>query len=267
VLTRIVEGVLVHESEFCRSNTVILEGRAGVLLVDPGILERELAAIADALRAAGQAVAVGFATHPHWDHILWHPELGTAPRFGTAACAETIRTRLPDAASKAGVTRFMPPEIADDVPLAQLGDIEGLAVDAERMPWEGPEARIVVHRAHAPGHAALLMPEHGVLVAGDMLSDVLVPMLDLGADDPVGDYLEALSLFESVAHEVEFVIPGHGSVGAGDAMNSRIARDREYVRALSAGERPDDPRLGADATFPWVTGVHERQAQALAERP
>jgi glyoxylase-like metal-dependent hydrolase (beta-lactamase superfamily II) len=43
-----------------------------------------------------------------------------------------------------------------------------------------------------PGHAALLIEEHGVLVAGDMLSDILMPFLDLQAATPIEDYLDAL---------------------------------------------------------------------------
>jgi hypothetical protein len=37
MLRRVAEGVLVHESEFCGSNAVVVQGRAGVLLIDPGI--------------------------------------------------------------------------------------------------------------------------------------------------------------------------------------------------------------------------------------
>jgi glyoxylase-like metal-dependent hydrolase (beta-lactamase superfamily II) len=48
-----------------------------------------------------------------------------------------------------------------------------------RSSGPGPQVRIIEHQAHAPGHAALLIEERGVLVAGDMLSDVLIPMLDL----------------------------------------------------------------------------------------
>jgi hypothetical protein len=35
VLRQVAEGVLVHQSEFCQSNAVVVHGRAGVLLIDP----------------------------------------------------------------------------------------------------------------------------------------------------------------------------------------------------------------------------------------
>ena len=74
----------------------------------------------------------------------------------------------------------------------RFGLITGLPADTAQIPWDGPQVRILEHHAHAQGHAALLIDEHGVLVAGDMLSDVLIPMLDLGAADPIEDYLAAL---------------------------------------------------------------------------
>ncbi|MFF2051837.1 MBL fold metallo-hydrolase [Leifsonia sp. NPDC058194] len=36
MLSTVAPGVSVHESTFCQSNTVVVEGAGGVLLVDPG---------------------------------------------------------------------------------------------------------------------------------------------------------------------------------------------------------------------------------------
>ena len=91
MLRQVAEGVLIHESEFCQSNAVVVHGRAGVLLIDPGVLDYELAALADDLAELGQPVVAGFSTHPHWDHMLWHASFGAAPRYGTARCAATAR--------------------------------------------------------------------------------------------------------------------------------------------------------------------------------
>ncbi len=57
----------------------------------PGCTGDEMACLANDLRESGQPVVAGFSTHPHWDHLLWHPELGDAPRYGTARCAASIR--------------------------------------------------------------------------------------------------------------------------------------------------------------------------------
>ena len=269
MLRQVAEGVLIHESELLQSNAVVVQGRAGVLLIDPGVHGDEMACLANDLRELGQTVVAGFSTHPHWDHLLWHAELGAAPRYGTARCAATVRDRLSDAEWKARVAEVIPPDIAEQVPLDLLGLITGLPAETAQIPWDGPQVRIIEHQAHAPGHAALLIEERGVLVAGDMLSDVLIPMLDLNdTADPIEDYLAALRLLEGVAGDVDVLVPGHGSVGGADQVRARIDQDRAYVHALRDAHVPSDPRVGPSATsgWDWLPGVHERQLQHLAQR-
>jgi glyoxylase-like metal-dependent hydrolase (beta-lactamase superfamily II) len=269
VLRQVAEGVLIHQSEFCQSNAVVVHGPAGVLLIDPGVLGDELGCLADDLSDSGQTVVAGFSTHPHWDHLLWHARLGAAPRYGTARCAATVQDRLPDAGAKARIAGLIPPDIVEHVPLDLLGLMTGLPAGTARIPWDGPEVRIIEHQAHAPGHAGLLIEERGVLVAGDMLSDVLIPMLDLNdTADPIEDYLAALRLLEGAAGDVDVLVPGHGSIGGADQVHARIDQDRAYVHALRDAGVPGDPRVGPSATFGqgWLPGVHARQLQRLAQR-
>jgi glyoxylase-like metal-dependent hydrolase (beta-lactamase superfamily II) len=188
------------------------------------------------------------------------------PRYGTTRCAADVRAFLSDAHWKDHVAELIPPEIAEQVPLDLLGLITGLPAETTQIPWEGPRVRIVEHQAHARGHAALLIEEHRVLVAGDMLSDVLIPMLDLSATDPIEDYLAALRLLEGMAAGVDVLIPGHGSVGGADQLRVRIERDRAYVHALRDGGVPDDARIGPSVKqgWEWVSDVHAGQLQRLS---
>jgi glyoxylase-like metal-dependent hydrolase (beta-lactamase superfamily II) len=270
MLTQVAEGVLIHQSELLRNNTVAVQGRAGVLLVDPGITGAEMACLANDLSELDQPVVAGFSTHPDWDHVLWHAELGEAPRYGTARCAAHMRDFLSNADWKARAAEGLPPEIAEETPLDLFGLITGLPAGTTQLPWDGPHVRIIEHPAHAPGHAALLIEERGVLVAGDMLSDVFIPMLDNfnSTNDPIEEYLAGLRLLEGVADDVDVVIPGHGSVGRDDQVRARIKQDRAYVHALRDGHAPDDPRIGPSAKpgWEWVSDIHEGQAQSLARR-
>jgi glyoxylase-like metal-dependent hydrolase (beta-lactamase superfamily II) len=269
MLKQVAEGVLAHESECIQSNAVVVQGKAGVLLIDAGITGDEMVGIADDLHELDQPVVAGFATHPHWDHVLWHAKFGKAPRYGTARCAADIRAFLSNPSWKDDVAEELPPEVAGQVPLDLLGLITGLPAETTQIPWDGPKVKIIEHQAHSPGHAALLIEERRVLVAGDMLSDVLIPMLDLNSTaDPIEDYLAALRLLEGVADDVDVVIPGHGSIGEADQLRARIEQDRAYVHALRDGGVPDDPRIGPSAKhgWEWVSDVHNGQAQRLAER-
>ena len=265
MLKRVAEGVLVHQSELLQNNTAVVQGQAGVLLVDPGITTQEMTILVNDLRELGQAVMAGFATHPDWDHALWHPGLGDAPRYGTALAAAALRDLLSEADWRQRVAENLPPEIADDVPMDLFGQISGLADGAARIPWEGPTVRVIEHRAHSVGHAALVIEEARVLVAGDMLSDVLIPMLDLGAANPIEDYLAGLRSLEAAVDDVDVVIPGHGSVGKGDQVRARIDMDRAYVEALRDGGGSDDPRLAPSAPHgAWLPDVHAWQVKQLS---
>jgi glyoxylase-like metal-dependent hydrolase (beta-lactamase superfamily II) len=268
VLIQVAEGVLVHQSNFLQTNAVVVQGRAGVLLIDPGVRGDEMTCLANDLRELDQPVVAGFSTHPHWDHLLWHAELGAAPRYGTARCAATVRDRLSDPGAKARIAAVIPPDIAEQVPLDLLGLITGLPAGVAQIPWDGPQVGIIEHQAHAPGHASLLIEERGVLLAGDMLSDVLIPLLDLNdTADPIEDYLAALRLLEGVAGDVDVFVPGHGSIGGADQVHARIDQDRAYVHALRDAEVLSDPRLDPSAYGKdWLPGVHERQLQHLARR-
>ncbi|MFF2621973.1 MBL fold metallo-hydrolase [Oerskovia jenensis] len=270
MLKQVAQGVLVHQSELLQNNSVVVHGGTGVLLVDPGLTRSEMACLADDLRDLGLSVVASFSTHPDWDHVLWHPGLGDAPRYGTARCAAVLRDVRSQPDWRERAAEGLPPEIADETPLDGFGLITGLPVGTARIPWDGPDVRIVEHPAHAPGHAALLIEERGVLVAGDMLSDLFVPMLGDFAttDDPIDEYLVGLRVLEGVADDVTVLVPGHGSVCGADQVRARIALDRAYTLALRDGTPPDDPRIGPSATpgWEWVSDIHEGQAQSVARR-
>lgn len=268
MLKQIAPGVWVHESECLQTNSTIVQGQDGVLIVDAGLTSDEMTTIADDLTKLGLHVAMGFSTHPHWDHVLWSAKFGDAPRYGTAHAAAQMKTTLSNPNWKEEETAGIPEEIAGQVPLDDLfGQISALPAGATHLPWSGPKVRVIEHSGHAPGHAALLIEDAGVLVAGDMLSDVFIPMLNLAAADPVKDYLTALKLIESTAGSVEFVIPGHGSVGEGDQVRARIDLDRKYIEALRNSKDSDDPRITTPKQgWEWVASIHDWQAKTIAQK-
>ncbi|MFD0661149.1 MBL fold metallo-hydrolase [Thermocatellispora tengchongensis] len=248
MLRQVAEGVLIHQSELLQNNTVVVQGRAGVLLIDPGTTGGEMACLANDLSDLGQAVVAGASTHPDWDHVLWDARFGEAPRYGTARCAADMRDLLSDADWKARVAEGLPPEIAEEIPLDLFGLITGLPAGTAQIPWDGPNVRVIEHQAHAQGHAALLIEERGVLVAGDMLSDVLIPMLDLSAADPIEDYsprcdcsrawrATSMSSFRVTAPPAELIRCAHGSHKIGrtcrPCVTSRMSATRGSARRPS----------------------------------
>ncbi|AEG44183.1 MBL fold metallo-hydrolase [Isoptericola variabilis] len=263
----VADGVLVRTSRRMRTTTTLILGRAAgrglrpALLVDPAWEADELAAIADELDAREVEVVAGLATHAHHDHLLWHPRYGEAPRWASPATVAAARARrrallaelTADAAYPADVLELFGGVVAS--PSDHVPDPAGVL----------PETVLVVHDAHAPGHTALWLPAAGVLVAGDMLSDVETPLpfdtsetaADLAA---YGDGLDRLAPWVARAR---VVVPGHGtpsSVPGAWSPAERLDADRRYLDAVLAGRPVDDPRL-AD---PGMLEEHERAVRVAA---
>jgi glyoxylase-like metal-dependent hydrolase (beta-lactamase superfamily II) len=234
MLHEVADGVWVRQSAWVWSNSIVVRAEDGLLLVDPGIDGAELDALADDVDALGIPVIAGFSTHPHWDHLLWHPRFGDVPRFATAAAAAVV---APAEVRERG--RGMAAESAVGVPLELLGLTTALPADGGPVPGE-----IIEHQGHATGHAAILLADRGVLIAGDMLSDVLVPILDARGPHPLDSYESALEALGEAAGNIDVLVPGHGAVARGPEVAVRLDTDRAYVNALRRGESPATDRFG-----------------------
>jgi glyoxylase-like metal-dependent hydrolase (beta-lactamase superfamily II) len=246
MLHEVADGVWVRQSRWVWSNAIAVRGADGLVLVDPGIDGAELDQLADDLDALGIPVVAGFSTHLHWDHLLWHARFGDVPRYAmpaSASAAPGVRERA----------QAMAAESASGVPLELIGLVTPLPAGDGPVPGE-----IVAHEAHAIGHAALLLADRGVLLAGDMLSDVLIPMLDPSRPGQVNAYAAALDRLAEAAGHVGVLVPGHGAVARGAEVAARLAADRAYVDALRRGEEPVDARLDQE----WLAGPHQANLEA-----
>jgi glyoxylase-like metal-dependent hydrolase (beta-lactamase superfamily II) len=222
-LREVAPGVLVATSRIMQTTSTVVVASGQALLIDPACMPDELDALAAELRARGLTVAEGFATHAHHDHLLWHPDFGSVPRWASARTAALARDER-DALVAALGAEFP----------AELVELMG-RVDAGSPVFD---VELIVHDGHAPGHTAVWLPGPRVLVAGDMLSDVELP-LPFGPDD-VPAYERALEMLEPYARVARIVVPGHGSVGT-DAF-ARWEADRRYLADVRRTGESNDPR-------------------------
>ena len=252
MLNEVADGVWVRQSEWVWSSATVVRGHTGLVLVDPGIDGSDLDELADDVDRLGIPVVAGFCTHPHWDHLLWHPRFGDVPRYATAGAAQAgsaARERAQEMAAQS----------ASGIPLELVALIDPLPADGGPVPGE-----IVEHEAHAIGHAAVLLADRGVLLAGDMLSDVLIPLLDPRQTGQLDAYDAALDLLGEAAERADIVVPGHGAIAEGPEVAARLAADRGYVDALRRGQDPVDARLDQE----WLSGPHRsnlEQARRTAD--
>lgn len=231
-LVPLTDGVLVATSRrYWTTSTVLLDGSGGAVVIDPAWDPDELAAIPVDLGELDVTCVAGLATHEHYDHVLWHPDLGDVPRWTSAGTVERMATHRDELLA----------------PLAEYLTADLIAIAGRltpmpdgTLPWSGPAARAVVHDAHAVNHLALLVEESGVLVSGDMMSDVELPMPD-DADTTLERYLTGLSALRDVATAARWQVPGHGTPT--DRPLRRYDADMRYLEDLLAGRSSDDPRI------------------------
>lgn len=249
-LREVAPGMLVATSRRMSTNSTLLVGGSDVLLIDPAWLPDELEGLAVGIRQRSLRVIGGFATHAHHDHLLWHPAFGAAPRWaskGTAHLATLERQTLIDSLGSG-----FPEHLVD-----LMGRVHavGESIPQESVP-DGFEIELIVHDGHAPGHAALWLPEQRVLVAGDMLSDIELPLPFHPDDLPA--YMDALDRLAPYAERATIVVPGHGHVG-GDPL-ARLDADRGYIEEMVRHGASDDPR----ARNPGMAEAHAHMKELVS---
>ncbi len=228
-LVEVAPGVVVATSRRDTTTSTLIVDAGTTLLIDPAWEPDELESLADWLEEAGLTVSAGFATHSHQDHILWHPGFGGAPRWATPGAAETV------AEHRGELVELLGPDWPRQLtPL--VGKVQPLPGDA--VPWPGRRAEIIVHDGHSTGHGAVWLPTSGVLLAGDMLSDVELP---LAQETGLRAYDEALTTLLPYVRQAAVLVPGHGHPTT--APMDRWDADRRYLDAVLESRPTEDERL------------------------
>ncbi len=230
-LVEIARGVWVATSRWeTTTSTVLLDGAGGAVVVDPAFLPDELAAIPRDLADLGVRCVAGLATHQHYDHVLWHNDLGDVPRWASAGTAQRLASHRAEVL--APVVDYLTPDLIDIAARVQ-------PLPDRTLPWAGPTAECIEHDAHAPAHVAVFLPDSGILVAGDMLGDVDLPVP--AEDETLQHYGAGLETLYDAVDAARWLIPGHGTVTT-DAR-SRYDADMRYLDDLLAGRASKDPRI------------------------
>jgi glyoxylase-like metal-dependent hydrolase (beta-lactamase superfamily II) len=240
--------VLVATSRVYQTTcTAIRSGDEG-FVVDSPIYPDELEVLPAVLEQAGFTASGLLATHGDWDHLL-----GRLAFPGAAlGVAETTAARLTgdpgDAQRKLRafdeehyVERPAPLSLGQVQALPVPGHVELGANEIELHPTEG----------HTADGMALWAPWAGVLVCGDYLSPVEIPMLsESGSRDA---YLATLERLRPLVAQAQWVVPGHGAPT--EAARAAEILD-EDVRYLTDWELPSSRRTAAQKAVDEANRAH-----------
>ena len=241
-------------------NVVEVPADAGseTFVIDSPVLPEELEMLPSLIDQAGFPAPSGcLATHADWDHVLGPLAFPGAP----LGLAESSVRRL---ASEPGAAQRELRSFDEELYLERERPLALSAPQALPVPGrlEIGEQPLELHPTggHTPDGMALLAGWAGVLVAGDYLSEIEIPMLNDGGD--VGEYLATLERLRPLLARVTHVVPGHGPVLDPERAAEVLDEDAAYLRALA--ELGPDAELPAGRRSKEMRAIHARNAARIA---
>jgi glyoxylase-like metal-dependent hydrolase (beta-lactamase superfamily II) len=230
--------VLVATSRIWQTTCTIVRAADETFVIDSPILPDELEILPALIEQSHFPGANGLLiTHADWDHLLARLAFPQA----TLGCAGTSAQRMsaavgaPQRELRAFDERHY---LQRPIPLALAG---AQVLDVPGSCEIGPH-KLALHPA--PGHTldgmAIGIGWAGVLVLGDFLSTVEIPVLGEGGS--VDAYLSTLERLRGLLPTTEYVVPGHGHVLDPERALTILEEDVAYLSALRAvGEAAELP--------------------------
>jgi glyoxylase-like metal-dependent hydrolase (beta-lactamase superfamily II) len=236
--------VVVATSRIFQTTCTLVRSAGEAFCIDSPVLPDELEILPAVAAQAGFTVVGLLATHADWDHLLGRYAFPEAP----LGCAETTAARLvsePGAAQRKlrafdeelYVERPRPLSLPSAQQLPVPGNLEVGDRELVLQPADG----------HTVDGMAVWVPWARVLVCGDYLSPVEIPMLHGSAQA----YLATLARLEPLVEEAEHVVPGHGGPIDATRAAAILREDRAYLEALLD--------QGADAKLPLARRTAEQR--------
>ena len=243
--------VLVATSRVWQTScTAIRSGDEG-FVIDSPIFPDELEVLPAVLEQAGFPVSGLLATHGDWDHMLGRLAFPGAA-VGVAETTAAFLTGQPGTVQRELRAWDEENYVERPTPLG-VGQVQALPVPGH---VEVGEREIELHPAdgHTADGMALWAPWAGVLVCGDYLSPVEIPMLSSSGSRDA--YLATLARLRPLVEQAQWVVPGHGSPTDGALAMAILDED---VRYLTDWELPPTRRTAAQRA------IHEQNRKHVAE--
>jgi glyoxylase-like metal-dependent hydrolase (beta-lactamase superfamily II) len=225
------EDVLVATSEVWQTTCTIVRSGDECFVIDSPVFADELDALPAVLAQAGFPAPSGLlVTHGDWDHLLGRLAFPDA----ALGCAETTAARLaaqPGAAQRE-LRRFDDEHYVERARPLSLGHVQALPVPGKLEIGAGRELELHPADGHTADGMAVWIPWASILVCGDYLSPVEIPMLSPGGSR--SGYLATLGRLRPLLEQAEHVVPGHGRVLDREHALAILEQDVVYLTELAA---------------------------------
>jgi glyoxylase-like metal-dependent hydrolase (beta-lactamase superfamily II) len=224
-------GVIVARSVKWQTTCTLLHRGEETFVVDSPVFPDELDALPGVLGQAGWGLSGLLATHGDWDHLLARLAFPEAP----LGVAETTAARL---RAEPGVAQRKLREADEDDyvvrarPLS-LGQVQALPVPG-RLDLGDAELELLPADGHTADGMAIWAPFARVLVAGDYVSPVEIPMISAGGSRNA--YVATLLRLAPYVEQADWVVPGHGAPLDAQRALAILREDVKYLESLDAGD-------------------------------
>jgi glyoxylase-like metal-dependent hydrolase (beta-lactamase superfamily II) len=194
------------------------------------ILPDELELLPAVAAQADFRIVALLATHGDWDHLLGRLAFAELPLGVPESTADRLNAN-PGAAQR-GLREFDDEHyVVRSGPLA-LGTPQRLPAPG-RLGLGDAELDLYPVGGHTADGMAIGVPWAKVLIAGDHLSPVEIPMVG-ERPDSLDAYLTTLDRLEPLVAAADTVVPGHGEPLDSERALAILREDRDYLRALAA---------------------------------
>jgi glyoxylase-like metal-dependent hydrolase (beta-lactamase superfamily II) len=245
--------VVVVTSRFWQTTCTLVRSGEEAFCIDSPVLPDELEILPSIADQARFRVVGLLVTHADFDHVLGRYAFPDA----ALGVGESTAQRMHD---EPGRVQKVLRDFDEEHYMERPGPL-GLP-EAQALPVPGRcalgDEELELHQAdgHTADGTAVWVPWAQVLVCGDYLSPVEIPMLSPGGSREA--YLETLERLEPLAEQAAHVVPGHGSVLDATRAAAILREDRAYLEALPDAKLPLARRTGAQKR------IHEANVAALA---
>ena len=225
--------VLVATSRVWQTTCTIVRSGEECFVIDSPVFPDELEVLPAVLDHAGFQISGLLATHADWDHLLARQAFGDAA-LGVAETTAARLTRETGAAARE-LRAFDDAHYVDRPNPLSLGQVQALPVPGH---CEIGDTELELHPAegHTEDGMAIWIGWARVLVAGDYISPVEVPMISPGGARDA--YLATLRRLEPLVDAAAHVVPGHGDVIDGARAAAIVREDVNYLAKLPDAELP-----------------------------
>jgi glyoxylase-like metal-dependent hydrolase (beta-lactamase superfamily II) len=227
-------------------------------LIDSLVYPDELEALPGVLEQARFPVSGLLATHGDWDHMLGRLAFPGA----SLGCGESTAQRLAAQPGAVGreLRQFDQEHYVEGRRPLSLSSLQALPVPGRLSLGESRELELHPADGHTADGTAYFLAWLDVLVCGDYLSPVEIPMISEGGSAKA--YAATLERLRPLVERASTVVPGHGGpLGQADALRI-LDEDAEYLDAL--GRDGSDAALPAGRRTPAQHRIHADNARRAA---